>query len=53
MSGNMVCDKCGQHFNNRQELQKHTEKCQGKGAQQQGQDRPMTRGAGGGTHPNR
>jgi hypothetical protein len=47
MSENLVCDKCGQRFNNRQELQKHAQECTGKGAQQSGTGRPMTHGAGG------
>lgn len=53
MSGekNMVCDKCGQRFNDRQELKRHEQMCAGKGAQQSGQNRPMTRGAGGGSNP--
>jgi hypothetical protein len=47
MPDNLVCEKCGQRFSNRQELQKHAQQCAGKGAQQSGSDRPMTHGAGG------
>ncbi len=31
MSENLVCDKCGQKFNNQQDLQKHAQDCTGKG----------------------
>jgi hypothetical protein len=47
MSENLVCDKCGQRFDNRQDLQKHRQDCAGKGAPQSGSDRPKTMGAGG------
>lgn len=47
MSENLVCDKCGQRFNNQKELQKHAEQCAGKGAQQGAGSGPLTRGAGG------
>ncbi len=48
MTENLVCDKCGQKFNNQMDLQKHKQNCAGKGAQGRGPDRPITRGAGGG-----
>jgi hypothetical protein len=47
MSENLVCEKCGKRFNNQQEFDKHKQQHAGTGAQQSGQDRPMTRGAGG------
>ena len=46
MSENLVCDKCGKQFNNRQEFEKHKQQHAGTGAQQSGQNPPMTRGAG-------
>jgi hypothetical protein len=45
MSENLVCDKCGKQFNDRQEFEKHKQQHAGTG-QQSGKDRPMTRGAG-------
>ncbi len=47
MPENLVCEKCGQRFNNRQELQKHAQECIGKGTAQGGMDQPRARGAGG------
>jgi hypothetical protein len=46
MSENLMCDKCGQRFDNRQELQKHQQNCAGKG-NQASSGRPMTKSAGG------
>ena len=50
MQENLVCEKCGQRFNNRQEMQQHVQKCTGK-AEQAGSGRPLTRGAGGQSSP--
>jgi hypothetical protein len=47
MHENLVCDRCGQRFNTRQELEKHKQNCTARGAEQK--DRPLTRGAGGNT----
>jgi hypothetical protein len=55
MSDNLVCDKCGKQFNNRPDFEKHKQQHAGTGQQQSEQtgqkDRPITRGAGGGSVP--
>ena len=47
MTENLVCDKCGQKFNNQLDLQKHKLNCTAKDAQQGRSERPITRGASG------